>query len=98
VCHRFLQFDSTNFPPIEQKLTTQHTPGWWRDFLQYSGLLDVEACYELEDAESIYHELVRYEYENTLDPFDVQICLDQLEWGHSHQPHKSLFVLSARKR
>ncbi len=38
------------------------------------------------------------EHENHTDPFDVQICLDQLEWGHAHQPHKSLFVLCARKR
>ncbi len=76
----------------------QHTPGWWRDFLQASGLLEVETCFELDDAEAIYQELVRYEYENNIDPFDVQICLDQLEWGHHHQPNKSLFVLAARKR
>ncbi len=77
---------------------TQHTPGWWRAFFEASGLVDVETCYELEDAEAIYQELVRYEYENEIDPFDVQICLDQLEWGHTHQPRKSLFVLAARKR
>ncbi len=77
---------------------TQHTPGWWRDFFQASGLVEVETCSELDDAEAIYQELVRYEYENGIDPFDVQICLDQLEWGHTHQPHKSLFVLCARKR
>jgi SAM-dependent methyltransferase len=76
----------------------QHTPGWWRDFFDASGLLDVETCYELDDAEAIYQELVRYEYVNNIDPFDVQICLDQLEWGHTHEPHKSLFVLSARKQ
>ena len=75
----------------------QHSPGWWRNFFQESGLMDVEACYELEDAESIYQELIRYEYETNIDPFDVQICLDQLEWGHTHQPQKSLFVLCAKK-
>ncbi len=76
---------------------TQHTSGWWRDFFQASGLVEVETCSDLEDAEVIYQELVRYEYENNIDPFDVQICLDQLDWGHSHQPRKSLFVLAARK-
>lgn len=76
----------------------QHTPGWWCDFFQASGLMEVETCYELDDAEAIYQELVRYEHEKHLDPFDVQILLDQLEWGHTHQPHKSLFVLCARKR
>ena len=75
----------------------QHSPGWWKDFFQESGMLGVEACYELEDAVAIYQELVRYEHENNIDPFDVQICLDQLEWGHTHQPQKSLFVLCARK-
>ncbi|MBN2500051.1 MAG: hypothetical protein JXB38_04730, partial [Anaerolineales bacterium] len=76
----------------------QHTPGWWRGFFEASGLVEVETCYALEDAEAIYQELVRYEYENDSDPFDVQICLDQLEWGRAHQPRKSLFVLAALKR
>lgn len=94
-----------NLPPpnehvnvFEGDFITQHSPGWWKDFFQNSGLVDVETCYELEDAESIYQELVRYEYDNNIDPFDVQICLDQLEWGHTHQPHKSLFVLCVRKK
>jgi cyclopropane fatty-acyl-phospholipid synthase-like methyltransferase len=75
----------------------QHTPGWWRDLFQNSGLLEVETCYELEDADLIYQELVRYEHEYQIDPFDVQICIDQLEWGRTHQPRKSLFVLTAHK-
>jgi SAM-dependent methyltransferase len=75
----------------------QHTPDWWRDHLQASGLLEVEACHELQDADALYEELVRYEHENNLDPFDVQICLDQIEWGRTHQPHKTLFVLTTRK-
>jgi SAM-dependent methyltransferase len=88
-------------PPNEQvdvfrdDFLKQHTPLWWRNFFQDSGLLEVEACHELEDAEAIYQELVRYEHENAIDPFDVQILLDQLEWGNSHQPRKSLFVLCA---
>jgi hypothetical protein len=53
---------------------------------------------QLEDADLIYQELVRYEHENHSDPFDVQMCLDQIEWGRTHQPHKTLFVLTARKR
>lgn len=76
----------------------QHTAGWWRDFFQASGLLEVEVCQELEDAAAIYNELVRYEYENGIDPFDVQISLDQIEWGQTHQPNKTLFLLTARKR
>jgi SAM-dependent methyltransferase len=94
-----------NLPPPNEEVNvftgdfiTQHTPGWWKAFFETSGLMDVETCYALDDAEAIYQELVRYEYENNIDPCDVQICLDQLEWGQTHQPHKSLFVLSARKR
>jgi hypothetical protein len=41
---------------------------------------------------------VRYEYEHNLDPFDVEICLQQMEWGRTHRPRKTLFVLTARKR
>jgi SAM-dependent methyltransferase len=82
---------------FEDDFKKQHTLEWWRNFLQASGLLEVEACYELEDADLIYEELVRYEYENNIDPFDVQICLDQIEWGRIQQPRKTLFILTARK-
>ncbi len=82
---------------FEGDFKKQHTPGWWQDLFQSSGLLHVECCYELKDAEAIYAELVRYEHEQDIDPFDVQICLDQMEWGRAHEPRKTLFVITARK-
>lgn len=91
-------------PPNEQvdvftdDFSKQHTPGWWRNFFQDFGLLEVETCHELEDADAIYKELVRYEFENDTDPFDVQICLDQIEWGQKHPPKKTLFILTAQKK
>jgi SAM-dependent methyltransferase len=81
---------------FEDDFRKQHTPGWWHDLFQAAGL-HVEVCRELEDADQIYEELVRYEHENNIDPFDVQVCLDQMEWGRLHAPGKSLFVLTARK-
>jgi len=83
---------------FKDDFSKQHTPDWWRDLFQYFGLLNVECCLELTDADVIYEELVRYEYEHNIDPFDVQICLDQIEWGRTHQPNKTLFVLTASKR
>lgn len=82
---------------FEDDFRKQHTPNWWQELFQSSGLLNVEYCHELEDADVIYEELVRYELEHQLDPFDVQICIDQIEWGHTHQPRKTLFVLTASK-
>jgi SAM-dependent methyltransferase len=87
-----------NVNVFEDDFKKQHTPGWWRKLFETSGLLQVEHCQELEDAESIYQELVRYEHERNIDAFDVQICLDQMEWGRVHEPRKTLFVLTARKR
>jgi hypothetical protein len=82
---------------FEDDFLKQHTPAWWKHLFQSSGLLEVEYCHELEDADLIYQELVRYEHEQQTDPFDVQICLDQIEWGRTHQPRKTLFVLTASK-
>jgi len=93
-----------NLPPpnehvnvFEGDFKKQHTPEWWRNLFQSSGL-QVESCRELEDADAIYEELVRYEHEQNTDPFDVQICLDQLEWGRTHEPRKTLFVITVQKR
>jgi cyclopropane fatty-acyl-phospholipid synthase-like methyltransferase len=74
----------------------QHTASWWRDLLVGAGGFKVEACEELDDADALYQELVRYEFDNELDPFDVAICLEQMEWGRTHEPRKSLFVLTAQ--
>jgi SAM-dependent methyltransferase len=82
---------------FEGDFKKQHTPDWWRNLFQSTGLLEIEYCRELEDADDIYKELVRYEHEHHIDPFDVQICLDQIEWGCTHTPHKTLFVITAKK-
>ena len=82
---------------FEDDFKKQHTPRWWRDLFQSSGLVKIEHCQELEDADAIYQELVRYEHEHNLDPFDVQVCLDQMEWGRAHEPRKTLFVLTVQK-
>jgi hypothetical protein len=59
--------------------------------LERSGLLEVQDCYALEDAD------VLYEHEHGLDPFDVEISVQQIEWGRHNRPRKSLFTLTARK-
>jgi hypothetical protein len=41
-----------------------------------------------EDADVLYEELARYEHEHDLDPFDVDICLQQMDRGATHQPRK----------
>ena len=83
---------------FEGDFLKQHTPAWWRALFEQSGLLTVEHCAELDAAEAIYEEMVRYEHEHEIDPFDVDMCLQQFEWGRTHRPRKTLFVLTAHKR
>jgi SAM-dependent methyltransferase len=83
---------------FEDDFKKQHTSAWWRALFEQSGLLEVEHCAEVDDADAIYEELVRYEHEHNLDPFDIDICLQQIEWGRTHRPRKTLFVLTASKR
>lgn len=82
---------------FEGDFKKQHTPRWWRELFENSGLLQVEYCEELDDAEVLYAEMVRHEYEHDIDPFNVRICLDQMEWDRTHRPRRSLFVLTAHK-
>jgi SAM-dependent methyltransferase len=93
-----------NLPPPNEDVNVfdgdfskQHTPGWWRRLFEESGLLEVECCEELADAEVLYEELIRYQHENQIDAFDVQISIDQLAWGRMNRPRKSLFVITAHK-
>jgi cyclopropane fatty-acyl-phospholipid synthase-like methyltransferase len=83
---------------FEDDFKKQHTPAWWKELFERSGRLEVERCHELEDADVLYEDLVRYEHDYGVGPFDVQICLRQIEWGEQNRPRKSLFTLTARKR
>lgn len=82
---------------FEDDFKKQHTPRWWRELFENSGLLQVEYCEVSDDATVLYEEMVRYEYEHNLNPFDVQICLAQMEWERFNRPKRSLFVLTAHK-
>ena len=83
---------------FEDDFKRQHTPAWWQALFEASGVLEVLDCHELEDADVLYEDLVLYEHEHNIDPFDVAICLEQIEWGRQNRPKKSLFTLTARKR
>jgi SAM-dependent methyltransferase len=92
------------FPPpnegvdvFEGDFKRQHTPAWWKSLFENSGVLKVFDCHELEDADVLYEDLVLFEHEHHLDPFDVAICLEQIEWGRHNRPKKSLFTITARR-
>lgn len=82
---------------FEGDFLKQHTPEWWRDLFENSGLLQVESCAHLDDAAVLFDEMVRYDYEHHIDPFNVQICLQQAEWDRHHEPKRSLFVITSSK-
>jgi SAM-dependent methyltransferase len=91
-----------NLPPPNEHVNVwegdfakMHSPLWWADLFRESGLLRVESCYELEDAEVLYEDLVKYQIEHDLDPADVQASIRQIEYGRSHRPAKTLFTLKA---
>jgi hypothetical protein len=82
---------------FEGDFKKQHTPLWWQALFEVSGLLEVQDCHELEDADVLYEDLAMFEYEYNIDPFDVEILLQQIEWGRYNRPRKSLFTITARK-
>lgn len=91
-----------NLPPPNEQINVweddfskMHSPPWWEDLFSQSGLLRVETCHELEDAEVLYEDLVKYHIEHHLDPADVQASIEQIEYGRSHRPAKTLFVLAS---
>ena len=82
---------------FEGDFIKQHTPGWWRNLFESSGLLHVEICEHLEDAALLYEEMVHHNYMHNLDPFDLQICLQQMAWDRQNRSKRSLFVIGASK-
>lgn len=82
---------------FEGDFKKQHTPMWWKNLLESSGLLCVTHCAHLDDADILYEDLVLYNVEHNLDPEDVQACIEQIEWGQTNRPRKSLFVITAEK-
>ena len=87
-----------NVDVFEDDFNKQHTPRWWQELFEKSGLLEVEFCRELEDATVLYEEMVRDNYIHNKDSFDLEICLEQLEWERINRPRKSLFVITSHKK
>jgi SAM-dependent methyltransferase len=81
----------------EDDFSKLHSPPWWERLLKDSGLVEVQACNELEDATILYEDLVLYQMEHNLDPEDVEHSIAQLEFGRENRPYKTLFVVTARK-
>jgi SAM-dependent methyltransferase len=93
-----------NLPPPDDHINVwdgdfskMHSPAWWQQLFQDSGLLQVESCLELEDAEILYEDLVKYQIEHDLDPADVRVSIQQIEYGRTHRPAKTLFALAATR-
>jgi len=94
-----------NLPPPDEQINVweddfskMHSPPWWEDLFKESGLLRVDTCQELEDAEVLYEDLAKYQIERDLDPADILASIQQIEYGRSHRPAKTLFVLAAVRR
>ncbi len=94
-----------NLPPPDEQINVweddfskMHSPPWWEKLFRDSGLLGVESCDELEDAEVLYEDLVKYQIEHDLDPAEIRVSIQQIEYGRSHRPAKTLFVLAAVRR
>jgi SAM-dependent methyltransferase len=75
----------------------QHSPPWWADLFRASGLLDVFTCHELEDGLTLLEDKVLHDIEYETDPEDTQHSIDQIEYGYTHSPHQTLFVIAARR-
>ena len=61
-----------------------HSPPWWEHLFREPGLLRVETCYDLDDAEVLHEDLVKYQIEHDLDPADVGASIEQIEHGRLH--------------
>ena len=81
----------------EGDFAKQHSPPWWRDLFQTSGLLDVLTCTELEDGLVLLEDKVLHDIEYHMDPDDVRHCIEQIAYGREHSPHQTLFAISARR-
>lgn len=81
----------------EDDFSKMHSPPWWERLFRESGLLEILACSELEDAATLYEDLVLYQLEREHDWHDVEASIAQLEYGRENRPYKTLFAIAATK-
>lgn len=81
----------------EADFSKMHSPGWWARLFEDSRLVEVGQCTELPDATILYEDLIRYQIENETDLADILISIEQLKYGQTRQPYKTIFTLVARK-
>ncbi|MBN1934931.1 MAG: methyltransferase domain-containing protein [Anaerolineae bacterium] len=81
----------------EDDFSKQHSPEWWKDLFEKSGLLRVTDCFELPDADILFEDTFLHDIERGDDPFDIEKMLEQLAYNRTHSPHQTLYVVAAIK-
>jgi SAM-dependent methyltransferase len=81
----------------DDDFSKQHSPDWWKTLFESSGLLQVHNCLELDDATILFEDQVLHDIEHNIDPDDVERMVAQIEYGYTHSPHQTMFVIAATK-
>ncbi|GAJ20707.1 unnamed protein product, partial [marine sediment metagenome] len=73
----------------------QHSPLWWEELFNDSGLLEVLECRELADGGVLLEDAVLYDIEKDLDMENAKRYIDQIRYGYEHSPHEAVLMITA---
>lgn len=79
-----------------------HSPPWWKNLMEASGLLDVIHCDELAEGRILWEDEVLYGGERSGWSASYlrngQWLIDQIIFGRDHRPYLTHFMATAQKR
>lgn len=73
-----------------------HSPPWWLELFQRSGLAEVYGCEELPDSPILYEDHVLNVALRKPSQEDADIETEQILYGRSNHPRMTLFLLAGR--
>jgi SAM-dependent methyltransferase len=74
-----------------------HSPPWWRNLFDRSGVFEVTDLGEIEDARVLIEDLFLYDLARNRDRENLERRCRQIEYGRDNRPYITLFTLTARR-
>jgi SAM-dependent methyltransferase len=76
-----------------------HSPQWWAELLDETGIVDIAECTELEDGVVMWEDELLYNIERCGWPEDrANTDFAQIAYGYAKRPYLTHFVLTVQKR
>ncbi|MFC1736105.1 class I SAM-dependent methyltransferase [Candidatus Hydrogenedentota bacterium] len=82
----------------ENEFSRYHSPGWWENLFEDSGVLEVLECFEVGDGVVMWEDDLLMDIRKGFPDADKERDAAQIAYRYDNAPYLTHFIITARKR